>query len=45
MAENNNEVVGIDYEREYEVLKYKNQELMRELAEYRQALLNICSKI
>lgn len=41
----NKEIIGIDYAKEYEILKHENQQLSRELELYKQALVNICSKI
>lgn len=38
-------IKDIDYSKECEVLRYENQQLRRELEDYKQALLNICIKI
>ena len=38
-------VVGIDYERECEYLQRRLEETMKELEQYKKALLNICTKI
>lgn len=45
MAEVNEKLVGIDYEKEYEILTYRLKEKEDELYKYKQALLNVCLNI